>query len=164
MKRYETIYIVNIDVPGDEVTGLIEDYSAIITERKGVIVKIEKWGQRKLAYKIEKQAKGYYIFVDFMGVGAIVTELERKLKIDDRILKFMTIKTKDKVDLKEIEDEIAAAGKEVKEKEVSSSSDVKTAEEATDKPGEEVTEAKISEEGEDPALSSATEKKEDRSE
>jgi len=165
LRRYETIFIIQVDLGSDEIVGLIERYRAIITEMEGIVVKIEKWGQRKLAYKIKKQTKGYYIFIDFVGVGAIVTELERNFKIDDRILKFITVKKKDKVDLKEIENEIAAAGKEVKEGEASAPSDVKTTETATDKLDEEVTEAKMGKaSSEEAAPLWATDKKEDRSE
>ena len=114
MRRYETIFIVPVDLGNDELMELIERYKTIITDMKGTVVKIEKWGQRKLAYEIKKQTKGFYILIDFTAVSAVVTELERKFKIDDRILKFITVKRADKVDLKEIENEIAAAGREVK--------------------------------------------------
>lgn len=139
MRRYETVFIVPVDLSNDEVVGLIERYRMVIISMKGVVVKIEKWGQRKLAYQIKKQTKGYYILIDFACVSAVVTELERKFKIDDSILKFMTVMKEDKVDLKKIEDEIAAAaaGKEVKV-EASPTSEVKTAETGTDEHEEKV--------------------------
>ena len=105
MKRYETIFIVQIDLPTDELNSLIERYRAIVTALKGTIIKVEKWGKRKLAYEIKKQSNGYYVMIDFAGKSAIIDELERNFKIDDKILKFMTIMKDGNVDLAKIEKE-----------------------------------------------------------
>lgn len=105
MKRYETLFIVQVDLPDDELNTLIERYGAIITAYKGTIVKIEKWGKRRLAYEIKKQSNGYYVMIDYAGKSAIIDELERNCKIDDKILKFMTIMKDDNVDLAKIEKE-----------------------------------------------------------
>ena len=105
MKRYETLFIVQVDLPDDELNSLIERYGAIVTAFKGIIVKIEKWGKRKLAYEIKKQTNGFYVMIDFVGKRTIIEELERNFKIDDKILKFMTIMKDDKVDLAKIEKE-----------------------------------------------------------
>jgi small subunit ribosomal protein S6 len=105
LKRYETLFIVHIDLPDDELNSLIERYGAIVTAYKGTIVKIEKWGKRKLAYEIKKQTNGYYVMIDYAGKSAIIDELERNFKIDDKILKFMTIMKDNNVDLAKIEKE-----------------------------------------------------------
>lgn len=105
MKRYETLFIVQVDLPDDELSNLIERYSSIITAFKGTVVKTEKWGKRKLAYEIRKQTNGYYILIDFVGKSAVIEEMERNFKIDDKVLKFMTILKDDKVDLAKIEKE-----------------------------------------------------------
>jgi small subunit ribosomal protein S6 len=105
LKRYETLFIIQVDLPDDELTSLIERYGAIITAYKGTIVKIEKWGKRKLAYEIKKHKTGYYVMIDYAGKSAIINELERNFKIDDKILKFMTIMKDDNVDLARIEKE-----------------------------------------------------------
>lgn len=105
MKRYETIFIINTDLPDDELNSLIERYSDIVTAYKGTIVKIEKWGKRKLAYEIKKQTNGYYVMFDYAGKSAIINELERNFKIDDKILKFMTIMKDTNVDLAKLEKE-----------------------------------------------------------
>jgi small subunit ribosomal protein S6 len=105
LKRYETLFIVHIDLPDDELNSLIERYGEIVTAYKGTIVKIEKWGKRKLAYEIKKQTNGYYVMIDYAGKSAIIDELERNFKIDDKILKFMTIMKDSNVDLAKIERE-----------------------------------------------------------
>ncbi|MGZ6224296.1 MAG: 30S ribosomal protein S6 [Syntrophales bacterium] len=105
MKRYETLFIVQIDLPIDELNSIIERYSAIVTALKGTIIKVEKWGKRKLAYEIKKQSSGNYVLIDFAGKSAIIDELERNFKIDDKILKFMTIMKDGNVDLAALEKE-----------------------------------------------------------
>lgn len=114
MRRYETIFITYPDLPEEEITGLVERYSAIIKDRQGIVVKVEKWGKRKLAYEIEKQARGFYVLMDFAGTAAIVTELERNLRIADKILKFMTVKTQETVNLEALDKEMNPPAVEVK--------------------------------------------------
>jgi small subunit ribosomal protein S6 len=130
-RRYETIFITPVDIPEEELHALIERYSAIITGRKGILVKVEKWGKRKLAYEIKKHLRGYYILLDFAGQTDVVNEMERNFKIDDKILKYMTIKKEDAVDLKVLETEINLPAKETKPEEaiVHSASPEKTEEE-----------------------------------
>jgi len=105
LKRYETLFIVQVDLPDDELNSLIERYGTIVTAFKGIIVKIDKWGKRKLAYEIKKQTNGFYVLIDFVGKRTVIEELERNFKIDDKILKYMTIMKDDKVDLAKIEKE-----------------------------------------------------------
>ena len=109
MKRYEVIAIVKSDLPDDDITTLIERIEKIITKRKGLIVKIDKWGKRRLAYEINKQKDGYYFIIELVGDGPIVDEIERNYKIDDRILKFITIKKDGAVTREGIDQEIAEA-------------------------------------------------------
>ena len=109
MQRYDVIAIVLANLSDEDITALIERSQKIITDRKGVVAKIDKWGKRHLAYEIKKQKDGYYFLIDFAGNGAIVAEIERNYKIDDRILKFMTVKKEGATTPEGIEQEIAAA-------------------------------------------------------
>lgn len=109
MKRYEVVVIVKSDLIEEDTIALIDRCQAIITDRKGVIAKVDKWGKRRLAYEINKQKDGYYFLIDFAGDGPIVAELERNLKIDDRILKFMTVKKDGATTRETIDAEFAAA-------------------------------------------------------
>jgi small subunit ribosomal protein S6 len=116
LRRYETILIAHVDLSEDELSKLIARYEAIVTGQKGILVKVERWGKRKLAYPIRKQARGFYILIDYTGVSAVVNELERNIKIDDKILKFMTVLKAEAVNPAALESEIAeAAKKEEKE-------------------------------------------------
>lgn len=109
MKRYEIVVIVKSDLTEEDIVALIDRCQAIITGRKGVIAKVDKWGKRRLAYEINKQKDGYYFLIDFAGDGPIVAELERNLRIDDRILKFMTVKKEGATTRETIDAEFAAA-------------------------------------------------------
>jgi small subunit ribosomal protein S6 len=109
LRRYETIFIVPVELPDNEINELAEHFEAIITGRKGILVKRESWGKRKLAYEIKKQTRGYYTLLDYVAKSEVVTELERNLRIDDKVLKYMTIKKADKVDLDLLEKELAAS-------------------------------------------------------
>ena len=121
MKRYEVIVIVKSELTEEDITALIERCQAIITDRKGVIAKVDKWGKRRLAYEINKQKDGFYFLIDFAGDGPIVAELERNFKIDDRILKFMTVKKEGAVTREGMDQEVAAA--EVKRTQIRIESD-----------------------------------------
>jgi len=109
VRRYETIYIMPADLADADISDAVEKFAKIAAGTKGVIVKLEKWGKKRLAYKIKKQGRGFYVFMDFAGVSETVRELERNLKIDDRILKYMTVVTAQDVDPEALQKEIAAA-------------------------------------------------------
>lgn len=107
MKRYETLFIVQSELSSEEITAIIDRYSKIITDMKGTVLKVERWGKRKLAYLIRKQARGFYILIDFAGRREIVAEVERILKFDDKVLKYMSVKLADSITAEEIEKELA---------------------------------------------------------
>jgi small subunit ribosomal protein S6 len=105
MRRYELIFIVQPELNEEEVKAVTDRYLQIITAQKGTIIKTEDWGKRRLAYDINKQSKGNYILVDFYGLGSMIREIERNLKIDDKILKFITVKTRDPFNPESLEEE-----------------------------------------------------------
>lgn len=109
MQRYEVVAIVLADVSDEDITALIDRTQAVITDRKGVIAKVDKWGKKHLAYEIKKQRDGYYFLIDFAGDGAIVSEIERTYKIDDRVIKFITVKKEGACTREGIDKEIADA-------------------------------------------------------
>ncbi len=103
MRRYETIYILRPTLGEEEISTTIENTNTIITEDGGVIIETDKWGMRKLAYPIEKEAQGFYVYNDYAGTPAAISEMERKFRIDDSVLRYMTIKTSDSMTVEEIE-------------------------------------------------------------
>jgi small subunit ribosomal protein S6 len=93
MRRYETIIIVR---PGasseDELNGIIEKFTGIVKEHGGTVAKVDKWGLKKLAYVIKKEQQGSYVLYAYECAPAGVAEMERQLRIDDRVLKYLTVK------------------------------------------------------------------------
>lgn len=109
MKRYETIFIIQADLPDEDINTTIDRYQGIIASLKGTMINVERWGKRKMAYPIEKKTRGFYTLLDYAGQGKVVSELERNFKIDDKVLKYMTIMKSYKVNWEQIEKERAAA-------------------------------------------------------
>ena len=111
MRRYESLWVVNGDLPDEEVKSAIDKFSRIISSQGGTLVGLDEWGRRKLAYKIQGTIRGYYVLADFAGSSETVKELERNYRIDDRIIRFLTTKKSDKVNLEALQAEIAAKAK-----------------------------------------------------
>jgi small subunit ribosomal protein S6 len=117
MKRYETIFIIQADLPDEDINTTIDRYQGIVADLKGTVINVERWGKRKMAYPIEGKTRGFYTLFDYAGQSKVVFELERNFKIDDKVLKYMTIMKSDKINWEQIEKERAAA--EAKHKESS---------------------------------------------
>ena len=83
MRRYETIFILRPNAGEEEINRVVESTSKIILDEKGTIIELAKWGMKKLAYLIKKESLGYYVYCDYAGTPAAVSEIERKFRIDD---------------------------------------------------------------------------------
>ena len=114
MRRYETIFIVDPELSEEGRDPVLSRTKDLISEYEGFLVSVDEWGARKLAYHIKNKARGYYIRLDYCGDGALVNEIERSFRIDDRILKYMTVLLDKDADLNQIKEELekAAAEKE----------------------------------------------------
>lgn len=97
MRRYETIYILRPTLSEDEITTIIENTNTILGTDGGQLISLDKWGLRKLAYLIKKEAQGYYVFCDYATNPANVAEMERKFRIDDNVMKYLTVKLADAI-------------------------------------------------------------------
>ena len=96
MRKYETIFIAHPDLVEDEVKGMIEKMKEVIENLNGELIKVEEWGRRKLAYKLKKLTKGYYILIRFLGNGQVLAEIERNLRLSDSVLKYQSIRLDEK--------------------------------------------------------------------
>ncbi|MBW1636595.1 MAG: 30S ribosomal protein S6 [Deltaproteobacteria bacterium] len=116
MRRYETIFILRPTLSEDEITSVIENTTQVILDEKGTIVELNKWGMKKLAYLIKKENQGYYVYCEYAGTPTAVAEIERKFRIDDSVLRYMTVKTAASIS----EEQINQAVGEVTERETAS--------------------------------------------
>jgi len=114
MRRYETFIILDPDLSEEGRTPVIKRVEEIITEHNGLLVQVDEWGNRKLAYEVKKKARGYYVRFDFCGDATLVNEMERFFRINDSVMKFMTVLLDKEIDLEKVKEEAAAIEAEKK--------------------------------------------------
>lgn len=91
MRTYETIFIVHPEVAGDDLVAIIDKYRQILTDQGAEVLKADNWGTRTLAYPVKKQNRGSYIYVVFDGEPSLIAEFERRMRIDEKVIKFQTV-------------------------------------------------------------------------
>ena len=91
MRTYETIFIVHPDVVGDDLTAAIDKYKQILVDEGASVLKVDNWGTRTLAYMVKKQTQGCYVLVIFDAPATAIAEFERRMRIDEAIIKFQTV-------------------------------------------------------------------------
>ncbi|MFV0379841.1 MAG: 30S ribosomal protein S6 [Anaerorhabdus sp.] len=96
MRKYEVMYIVNASLEDEKRQELIESTHAIITNHGGKIIKVDEWGVREFAYRIEDLTKGYYVVVTFEADNEAVAEFDRLNGINSNIIRSMSIKLDEK--------------------------------------------------------------------
>ena len=92
MRIYEQLFIAKPDAPEEDIDAFIEQMTAMLTKDGGTVDKVEKWGKRRLAYKVEKFREGFYVLVQFTTGPEAVKEFERRLRVNDMIIKFLTVR------------------------------------------------------------------------
>jgi small subunit ribosomal protein S6 len=93
MRTYEIMFIVNPNAPEEEVDKINSQVEGIITSGGGTVEKIEKMGKRRLAYEVDKHREGYYVLFVITANGDIVKECERRLRVIDAVIKYITVRT-----------------------------------------------------------------------
>jgi len=91
MKLYETVFIVDPQIGDDGIERCVKKFFDYVEERASEVVRKRKWGLRKLAYQIRKRDQGYYVLINYVADGDLVRDLERELKLDESILRYMTV-------------------------------------------------------------------------
>jgi small subunit ribosomal protein S6 len=122
MRHYETLFIINPDLTEEETAATVEKFAAILTDAGSTMVKVDHWGRRRLAYEVKKFSKGYYVLFEYGALPETVAEMERNFKIDERVIRFMTVKKEDIFDAEAVaraaaEAEAKAAARAAREQE-----------------------------------------------
>ena len=91
MRTYESIFIVHPEVGGYDQVALIDKYKTILSDQGADVLKVENWGTRTLAYLVKKQSKGCFVLVIFDAEPTVIAEYERRMRIDEKVIKFQTI-------------------------------------------------------------------------
>ena len=109
MRKYETFIIADPDLPDESISAVDNKVQSIVTSNGGEVLTYVPWGKRKLAYAIRKRTRGLYVLMEYAGGPKLVSELERNLRIDERILKFITVMLEDRFDPEKERERIAKA-------------------------------------------------------
>lgn len=96
MRHYEIVFMVHPD-QSEQVAGMIERYTASITETGGIVHRLEDWGRRQLAYPINKLHKAHYVLMNVEAEQPVIDELETTFRFNDAILRNMIMRTKSAV-------------------------------------------------------------------
>lgn len=92
MTEYETIFILRPEWTSDQVRQLTDRLTALVDHAGGAVFHMKEVGRRRLAYRVEKQTKGIYVYANYAGGGSLVAEIERTLRLEEDVLKFLTVK------------------------------------------------------------------------
>lgn len=106
MRHYETTFILRPNLGEELTTEIIDRTVGIITGDEGSVICLDRWGIKRLAYEIHKEAQGYYVYLNYAAPSKAVDELERIFRIDDRVLRYLTIKLGDNMTAETIEAEM----------------------------------------------------------
>jgi small subunit ribosomal protein S6 len=97
LRRYETIFITPPELPEEEQNEILSKVQSVLANLKGEVIKLEDWGTKKLGYEIRKNSRGHYYLLDFVSQPDAIRELERSLRLNDRILKYQTVRISDRL-------------------------------------------------------------------
>jgi len=93
MRIYEELFILDPSATEEQIDSVVAQVESIITDAGSTIDKVDKWGIRKLAYRVRKREEGYYVLVQFStGGSSVVKELERRLRVEELVLKYLTVR------------------------------------------------------------------------
>ena len=92
MAYYETVFIARQDISSAQVEALADGFTQVIQEHGGQVTKREYWGLRNLSYRIKKNRKGHYILLNIDGGGPAVSEMERTMRINEDVLRYLTVR------------------------------------------------------------------------
>lgn len=91
MRHYETLYIINPDLPDEDIEAVVVKFRGLLEEHGATMITVDDWGRRRLAYEVKKFHKGYYVLFEYGASPEAVAEMERNFKIDDRVIRFLTV-------------------------------------------------------------------------
>lgn len=95
MPYYEHVVVTRPDISPQQVDSLVEDITSLVSESEGKVTRTEYWGLRNLAYPIKKSRKGHYSLLNLDCPAPVVHELERRLRINEDVLRYLTVKVEE---------------------------------------------------------------------
>jgi small subunit ribosomal protein S6 len=89
---YESIFIVRPSLPDEEAQKLIDKMKGVLDKSGASLLKAENWGKKKLAYEVRRERKGVFVYFYFKSEGSVIEELERSYRLEDGVIKFLTVR------------------------------------------------------------------------
>jgi small subunit ribosomal protein S6 len=112
LRRYETIFITHPELTEEELSDLKEKILSILTQFKGDLIKLDDWGIKKLTFEVRRNSRGRYFLIDYAAGKDLIRELERNLRLNDRVLRFQTVRISDELTPEAIKTLKESAGSE----------------------------------------------------
>ncbi len=97
MRIYEEMFILDPAAAEEQVDSVVAQIEEVVKESGGSVDKVERWGLRRLAYRVQRREEGFYVLVQFSAGSRAVREIERRLRVDERVLKFLTVRIDEKM-------------------------------------------------------------------
>lgn len=113
MREYEFVYVIQPDATPERETEIHQRIDQVVADHQGRLLLRDDWGKRRLAYEIKKFQKGHYFQVNFLGQGKEVAEIERLMRIDADVLRYLSVQAND--DVRDIETRVVEAAKQAEE-------------------------------------------------
>jgi small subunit ribosomal protein S6 len=93
VRNYEVVFIAAPTLTSEELDGFITHIQSVVESKNGKVVKVDNWGKKSFAYKIKRFREGYYVVLSIEGDGAAIAELERRFRVTDYIIRFISVRT-----------------------------------------------------------------------
>jgi small subunit ribosomal protein S6 len=92
VRNYEVVFIAAPTLTSEELDGFISHVQTVVESKNGKVVKVDNWGKKSLAYKIKRFREGYYVVLSIEGDGGAIAELERRFRVTDYIIRFISVR------------------------------------------------------------------------
>jgi small subunit ribosomal protein S6 len=92
VRNYEVVFVAAPTLTSEELDGFISHVQSVVEGKNGKVVKVDNWGKKSLAYKIKKFREGYYVVLSIEGDGSTIAELERRFRVTDYIIRFISVR------------------------------------------------------------------------
>ncbi len=92
MNKYESVLIARQDLGASQVSSLVDSLKQVLSDQGAEIVRVDNWGLKNLAYRIKKNRKGHYVLFNFSAPAQAIAEFERIMRVNEDIIRYMTVK------------------------------------------------------------------------
>ncbi len=131
MNCYETLFVIKPTLTDEETAAQIAKIKEVVAKNGGELLATDDMGMRKLAYPVQKNDRGYYTVLFYKAEGTLISELERNLKINEDVIKFLTVKYTNTKEMAQFNKLVDAANKSVEKTEAPVATEAPTETEAT---------------------------------